>query len=101
MTKQVGKGMAWKTNIFKLGSLRPRMLDLCMAPGGFTMTAAKETPGSLIDAVTLLTESGGYEVMAKDICQYIIYADITMYLLEMARQEIIPTAHPDSSSFEQ
>jgi hypothetical protein len=38
--------------------------------------------------------------MAKDICQNIIYADITMILMEMACQDSIPTAHPDSSSFE-
>jgi 23S rRNA U2552 (ribose-2'-O)-methylase RlmE/FtsJ len=37
------------------------MLDLCMAPGGFTTTAAKEAPGLFIDAVTLPTEIGGYE----------------------------------------
>ena len=99
MTKRVGKGMALETSIFRLDSVCPRMLDLCMAPGGFTTTAAKETPRLFIDAVTLPTEIGGYEVMAKDICQNIIYADITMYLMEMACQDSIPTAHPDSSSF--
>lgn len=92
--------MALETNIFKLDSVCPRMLDLCMAPGGFTTTAANEAPGSLIDAITLPTESGGYEVMAKNICHNIIYADITMYLLEMGCQEIMPSAHPDSSNFE-
>lgn len=45
-------------------------------------------------------KSGGYEVMAKNICQNIIYEDITMYLMRMALQDSIPTAHPDSRSFE-
>ncbi|KAJ5288324.1 hypothetical protein N7508_011099 [Penicillium antarcticum] len=100
MTKQVGRGMALETSIFRLDSVCPRMLDLCMAPVGFTTTAAKEAPGLFIDAVTLPAEIGGYEVMAKDICQNIIYTDITMYLMKMVCQESIPTAHPDSSSFE-
>ncbi|KAJ5210978.1 hypothetical protein N7491_010793 [Penicillium cf. griseofulvum] len=100
MTKQVGKGMAFETSIFKLDSPSSSMLDLCMAPGGFTATAATELPRPLIDAVTLPVKIGGYEVMAKNICQNIIYADITMYPTEMACQEDIPTAHPDSSIFE-
>jgi hypothetical protein len=48
MTKQVGKEMALETSIFRLDSVCPRMLDLCMAPSGFTSTAAKETPGLFI-----------------------------------------------------
>lgn len=89
-----------ETSIFKLDSVCRSMLDLCMAPVEVTATTAKEIPGLIIDAVTLSTEIGGHEVMAKDICQNIIYADITMYPLEKACQESFPTAHSDSSSFE-
>jgi 23S rRNA U2552 (ribose-2'-O)-methylase RlmE/FtsJ len=75
------------------------VFDLCMAPGGFTATAAKELPRPLIDAVTLPPESGGYEVLAKEVCRNIIYADITMYSTEMACEELISTEHPDCKKF--
>jgi hypothetical protein len=71
-----------------------------MAPGGFTSKAAKRLPRSLIDAITLPPEVGGYEVMAKGDCQNTIYADITMYIMEMAGKKEGPTGHPDSNKFE-
>ncbi|RAO70034.1 uncharacterized protein BHQ10_006046 [Talaromyces amestolkiae] len=100
MTKQVGNGLASGTNIFRLWSSSAKVLDLCMAPGGFTSTAARNLPRSLIDAVTLPPEVGGYEVMAKEDCRDIIYADITMYITEMAREKEVPTGHPDSNKFD-
>lgn len=100
MTKQIGKGLASKTNIFMLESACPKVLDLCMAPGGFTATATENLSNPLIDAVTLPPEIGGYEVMAKDVCQNIIHADITMYLMEMAEKEDVPLGHPDSNNFD-
>ncbi|PGH36574.1 hypothetical protein GX50_00611 [[Emmonsia] crescens] len=100
MTLHVGEGLASKTGIFNLQNACPKVLDLGMAPGGFTGTAAKNLPGSLIDAVTLPCQIGGYEVMAKQVCRRIVYADITMYSKEMAYEEKIPAGHPDSNKFE-
>jgi 23S rRNA U2552 (ribose-2'-O)-methylase RlmE/FtsJ len=100
MTKQIGKGLASETSIFKLKSVCPEILDLCMAPGGFTATATTKLPNSLIDVVTLPPKVGGYEVMVKRFCRNIIYADITMYLMEMADEGNIPIGHPDSNNFE-
>jgi hypothetical protein len=71
-----------------------------MAPGGFAATAASILPGSLIDAVTLPPEVGGYEVMAKGVCQNIIYGDITMYSKDMAYEGIISPQHPDHDKFQ-
>jgi hypothetical protein len=64
-------------------------------PGGFTATAADYLSGAVIDAVTLPSEIGGFEVMAKQVCRNIVYADITMYSREMAYDGHIPTDHPD------
>lgn len=100
MTKQIGKGLTLETSIFRLESARPKILDLYMAPGGFTATAKAGLPGSLIHAVTLPPEVGGYEVMAKKACQNIIYGGITMYSKEMGYEENISTEHPDSENFD-
>jgi 23S rRNA U2552 (ribose-2'-O)-methylase RlmE/FtsJ len=100
MTQQIGRGLASATEIFNLKSATPRVLDLCMAPGGFSTTVKRKLPESLIDAVTLPPEIGGYEVMANGVCQEIIFADITMYAREMALGEEIPAGHPDSKFFE-
>lgn len=99
MTKEVGDGLAKRTKIFKLESTRPRVLDLCMAPGGFAATAHKHLSGVLIDAVTLPSEIGGLEVMDKNVCQNIEYADITMYAEEMGFGKPVPPDHPDYTNF--
>lgn len=100
MTQEVGEGLASKTEIFHLETLnQPKILDLCMAPGGFTTTAAKELPESIIDAITLPPDLGGLEVMAKGYCRHIIYADISMYPREMDYEGEIPTGHPDYDNF--
>lgn len=100
MTVDKGKWLASETRIFDLRSACPRILDLCMAPGGFTTTAKTRLPGSLIDAITLPSQLGGYEVMVENICQHITYADITMYSKEMIWDGNIPARHPDFERFE-
>lgn len=99
MTQVVGKGLAKQSNIFNLESTCPKVLDLCMAPGGFAITAKKYLSGPVIDAVTLPFRIGGIEVLAKGACQNIEYADITMYSREMAVEGHIPADHPDYRNF--
>lgn len=100
MTRGVGEGLAKKSKIFNFESTCPKVLDLCMAPGGFAATAKKYLPGAVIDAVTLPPAIGGFKVMDKKVCQNIEYADITMYSKEMAFEQHIPTEHPDYRNFE-
>lgn len=100
MTQAVGEGLASGTRIFDLQTTDPKVLDLCMAPGGFTTTAAKYLSGSVIDAITLPSHLGGLEVMATEFCHHIVYADITMYPREMNYEGPIPTGHPDSTNFD-
>lgn len=100
MTLDIGNALASTTGVFKLKSSYPRILDLCMAPGGFSATAKRELPESIIDAITLPPQTGGYEVMADNICRHITYADITMYSKEMISDGHIPADRPDSEGFE-
>lgn len=71
-----------------------------MAPGGFSTVVRKRVPKSTIDAITLPLGVGGYEVMAKNVCETIIFADITMCAREMALDEEIPIGHPDAKRFD-
>ncbi|KAF3391307.1 hypothetical protein F1880_007682 [Penicillium rolfsii] len=100
MTKAVGDGLAKKTQIFKLQSTCPNVLDLGMAPGGFSATAKKYLSGAVIDAVTLPSKDGGIEVMDSEVCQKIEYADITMFTKEMEFEEDIPSEHTDYINFQ-
>jgi 23S rRNA U2552 (ribose-2'-O)-methylase RlmE/FtsJ len=100
MTLGIGEGLAKKTKIFNVESTYPKVLDLCMAPGGFTATAKKYLSEPVINAVTLPSQIGGFKVMAKEVCQKIEYADITMYSREMAYEGHIPTEHPDRGNFD-
>lgn len=100
MTCQIGNGLAKGTDIFKSKPAGLKVLDLCMAPGGFTTAAADNLLEPLIDGITLPPQIGGYEVLAKQHCQQIIYADITMYPTEMGYGGPIPAGHPDANHFD-
>ncbi|KAJ6011576.1 hypothetical protein N7451_002988 [Penicillium sp. IBT 35674x] len=100
MTCHIGSGLAEGTDIFKSDPTGLKVLDLCMAPGGFTTAAANNLWEPLIDGITLPPQIGGYEVLAKKYCQHIIYADITMYPTEMGYEGPIPEGHPDASHFD-
>ncbi|KAJ5793288.1 uncharacterized protein N7503_009266 [Penicillium pulvis] len=100
MTCHIGSGLAEGTDIFKLKPPGLKVLDLCMAPGGFTTAAADNLLEPLIDGITLPPQIGDYEVLAKRHCQRIIYADITMYLTEMGYEGTIPNGHPDANHFD-
>ncbi|KAJ5925501.1 hypothetical protein N7454_008140 [Penicillium verhagenii] len=100
MTAQIGRGLADATPIFKSKSTGLKVLDLCMAPGGFTKTAAEDLSQPVIDGITLPPTIGGYEVLAQRYCREIIYADITMFPTEMGYEGQIPDGHPDANHFD-
>ncbi|KAF7169361.1 hypothetical protein CNMCM5623_002124 [Aspergillus felis] len=100
MTQGIGDALASATGIYHLDCSHPTILDLCMAPGGFSSTSKNHLPNSVIDAVTLHPDEGGYQVMAKGIFRDIVYADITMFAQEMAPGSAIPAGHPDLTKFE-
>ncbi|KAJ0421789.1 hypothetical protein BJY00DRAFT_311802 [Aspergillus carlsbadensis] len=102
MTQEVGDGLASATGVLDFPrTSSPRILDLCMGPGGFSMTSRKRLPCSIIDALTLPTELCGYQVMFPEIFNEIIYADITMFAQEMTPGEADKylSGQPDSTEF--
>ncbi|KAL2815204.1 hypothetical protein BDW59DRAFT_166877 [Aspergillus cavernicola] len=97
MTKQIGKQLVSVTDLLDLGTDTPRILDLCMAPGGFSATVKANLPDSRIDGLSLPVEIGGLQVMARSLCDDVILGDITMYVSEMGMDDEIPT-EPQTST---
>lgn len=101
MTKQIAEEMQTQTAAMtsvELG-IRPfQVLDLCMAPGGFTWGTLKYNPGAIAYGITLPTKVGGYKNWCTLPAEHVKYMDITMLASDLGI-ETIPTSHPDRSLF--
>lgn len=78
-----------------------QVLDLCMAPGGYSAAILDLNPTASIDGVSLPPEDGGHEVLlpfgAKDLRVCVLFTDITMLATEYGvKMEEIPNNHPDA-----
>lgn len=98
MTIKIGDEMAQRTNVFNIHIPQPLVLDLCMAPGGFTASVLKRFPDANVHAITLPPDSGGHKVIAQSPNLNIVFADITMYAADFGVKEI-PVHHPDVTVF--
>ena len=77
----------------------PRVLDLCMAPGGFTASSLKHSPHAVVCAVTLPQDLGGLKIIhRRDMRVTMKFADITMLHTEFGVTEI-PTGPCQLSQF--
>ena len=77
-----------------------RVLDLCMAPGGYTASVLKHNPYAVVCAFTLHPEMGGHEkLLRKDTPVDIKFGDITMLHREFGVEEI-PHDHCEFSKFD-
>ena len=77
----------------------PRVLDLCMAPGGFTASSLKHSPHAVVCALTLPHDLGGLKVIhRRDIRVSMKFGDITMLHTEFGVTEI-PNDHGELSHF--
>lgn len=103
LMKTIGRELAESTIAFQT-DLPPadiRILDMCMAPGGFLETALVKLPKSTATAFTLPVTSGGHEVLLPS---YIkrrvkeIHVDITMLAKDMGIDSI-PDDHPEANDF--
>lgn len=101
MMLQIGKEMHLQTGAFILPSSSHngfRVLDLCMAPGGFSATALEKNSDAVIRGISLPDACGGHPMLLEDIrvkCQFL---DITMLATEFGVSPI-PQNHPEHSSF--
>jgi 23S rRNA U2552 (ribose-2'-O)-methylase RlmE/FtsJ len=75
-----------------------KILDLCMAPGGYTASALKYNPGATAFGITLPPAQGGHEVLLSSPKSSILFLDITMLAKEFG-VETLPLTHPDRMSF--
>ena len=76
-----------------------RVLDLCMAPGGYTASTLKHSPHAVVCALTLPVYLGGHHVIHKrDPRVKVTFSDITMLYKEFGLTELPPN-HPDLSKF--
>ncbi|KAF1347199.1 hypothetical protein EJ07DRAFT_160453 [Lizonia empirigonia] len=82
----------------------PRVLDIGMAPGGFTDTVLRKHRTATIRGITLPQEVRGLEVMLprwkSDSRILVQFLDVTMLADEIGRPTTsIPTTHPDVANF--
>jgi 23S rRNA U2552 (ribose-2'-O)-methylase RlmE/FtsJ len=104
MTCEIGREMDTETSVITLatyvGGQTPRILDMGMAPGGFTATVLEKHPAATIRGITLPRAVGGLEVMLphwrSDSRVRIEFADVTMLTDDMGRPATsVPATHPD------
>lgn len=99
MMCQIGDEMQKKTECIRLKTPKPQqVLDLCMAPGGYTKSALKYNRFALVSALTLPLKLGGYQVITKDPRVTVKYLDMTMLVDEFDVKEWDP-GHADADNF--
>ena len=80
----------------------PNVLDLCMAPGGFTASVLKRNHKVKVCGVSLPPSQGGHEILLpnwqSDLRIEVCFLDITMLATEMDIINI-PAEHPDARNF--
>lgn len=80
-----------------------RILDLCMAPGGFSDAAREKNSNAVIRGISLPDDCGGLTMLFEEVtghpgqlkCEFL---DITMLATEFGVSSI-PETHPEQSSF--
>ncbi|KAK3899073.1 hypothetical protein C8A05DRAFT_46772 [Staphylotrichum tortipilum] len=82
----------------------PAILDLCLAPGGFSTTALALNPTATLHGLTLPSSLGGYDVRIPRWRTHpriaaIHFLDVTMLTSEMDLSFPIPDTHPDAGRF--
>ncbi|KAI1099453.1 hypothetical protein F4804DRAFT_345497 [Jackrogersella minutella] len=101
MMMKIGEELHRSTNAFAKpnGSPQMKILDMCMAPGGFLATALRNNAGAEALAFSLPPSNGGHRVyLPKDRGVECKFLDITMLSADMGL-EAIPENHPDAGRF--
>ncbi|KAF2685021.1 hypothetical protein K458DRAFT_300465 [Lentithecium fluviatile CBS 122367] len=105
MMCQIGDELHHNTLALSLSSLsgrRPSVLDLCMAPGGFTASVLKRNRNAKVCGISLPLSQGGHGILVPnwqtDSRIHVCFLDITMLAAEMDITDI-PAEHPDAANF--
>ncbi|PVH91739.1 hypothetical protein DM02DRAFT_620351 [Periconia macrospinosa] len=98
MMRAIARQMDKETGAYTLAGDKPKVLDLCMAPGGFVAYFLERFPEGCADAVTLPVKEGGHQVLlpfgSRNNNVHVTFADVTMFAAELGVQSI-PEEHPD------
>lgn len=98
MMQQIGDELQRST-----GALRQtpeegvKILDLCMAPRGYTASALKYNPGATAFGITLPPAQGGHEILFESSQSSVILLDVTMLVKEFGTENP-PRTHPEYAS---
>ncbi|KAF2135212.1 uncharacterized protein K452DRAFT_363287, partial [Aplosporella prunicola CBS 121167] len=78
----------------------PKVLDLCIAPGGFSAIIRQRLPTAEIGGISLPHSKGGHKLLFghSDPRIRILFTDITMHSSEMGATSIPPN-HPEAAAF--
>ena len=102
MMQQIADELEETTGCLRIVQANPLILDICMAPGGFTMAALKYNPSARVYGFSLPRKSGGHEMLAKANPDQIsvVYKDITMFAGEYGiDRKDVPPDHPYRNNF--
>jgi 23S rRNA U2552 (ribose-2'-O)-methylase RlmE/FtsJ len=100
MMKQIGDELEDSTHALSQlshGAEDVKILDLCMAPGGYTFSALKYNPGATAFGITLPPDKGGHEVLLQSSKSSVQLLDITMLANEFG-VETPPLTYPEHTS---
>jgi 23S rRNA U2552 (ribose-2'-O)-methylase RlmE/FtsJ len=97
MMKDIGEEMHQSTRALAISNtVRPTILDMCMAPGGFVAKTLEKNPGACVLGLSLPVSQGGHEVLLPgDPSVTLEFLDITMLAADMGVIDI-PREHPDA-----
>ncbi|KAF6828252.1 FtsJ-like methyltransferase family protein [Colletotrichum plurivorum] len=102
MMKTIGAEMHAATGAFAIEADdgAPRILDMCMAPGGFLATALSKNPGATAVGFSLPKSHGGHRTLVPLSDKVRVrYLDITMLAEDVGLADRIPANHPDKDNF--
>jgi hypothetical protein len=69
------------------------ILDLCMAPGGYTASALQHNPTAKAVGITLPPDQGGHQVLLDSPHSCVFYHDITMFANDPGGMGLYSTGH--------
>ena len=102
LMKRIGDEMQRETCALSLQHPKAEVLDLCMAPGGYTASVCKYSPQAHVSAITLPECQGGYHILVRHgsgTRVEVMQADITMFAAEFEVTEIPPDSQLDTAMF--
>ncbi|KAK1054280.1 hypothetical protein LTR74_015930 [Friedmanniomyces endolithicus] len=102
MMKNIAHDMHKATGVFDIltsSTDKPKILDFCVAPGGYLETSMWHDPRAQATAFSLGTDQGGHEILMPPNPRIAVkFMDITMLAADMG-VDTIPEGHPDSANF--